>query len=135
MTQVKKNVQLRNNLLSYYPKEYALLELTPINSFTDLKIVKSNSDIEQNQNTYKNKNPKSTQQKDSVQQTSIKPEPKTPQKERKNRKPIKKFPPQDEKEKSEHRESSRLRSQPRTNYETFIPQSKILKKIDFQKQF
>ena len=37
-------------------------------------------------------------------------------------------------EKSKHRESSRLRNQPRKNYKTFIPQSKILKKVEFQKQ-
>ena len=43
--------------------------------------------------------------------------------------------PQEELEKSEHRKSSRLRNQPRKNYKTFIPQSKILKKIEFQKQF
>ena len=42
--------------------------------------------------------------------------------------------PQDQQQKSEHRESSRLRSQPRKNYKTFIPQSKILKKGEFQKQ-
>ena len=35
-------------------------------------------------------------------------------------------------QKPEHRESSRLRSQPRKNYNTFIPQSKILKKVEFQ---
>ena len=35
---------------------------------------------------------------------------------------------------TEHRESSRLRNQPRKNYKTFIPQSKILKKVEFQKQ-
>ena len=40
---------------------------------------------------------------------------------------------QDQKEKSENRESSRLRSQPRKNYKTFIPQSKILKKVEFKK--
>ena len=43
--------------------------------------------------------------------------------------------PQDQKEKSEHRESSRLRSQPRKNYKTFIPQSKILKKVEFKNNF
>ena len=43
--------------------------------------------------------------------------------------------PQDLKEKSKHRELSRLRSQPRKKYKTFIPQSKTLKKIEFQKQF
>ena len=36
----------------------------------------------------------------------------------------------DQKEKFEHRKSSRLRSQPRKNYKTFIPQSKILKKVE-----
>ena len=41
---------------------------------------------------------------------------------------------QDQKEKFELKESSRLRSQPRKDYKTFIPQSKILKKIEFQKQ-
>ena len=43
--------------------------------------------------------------------------------------------PQNQKEKSEHRESSRLRIQPRKNYKTFIPQSKILKKVEFKKYF
>ena len=41
--------------------------------------------------------------------------------------------PQDQKEKSEHRESSRLKSQPKKNYKTFVPQSKILKKVVFFK--
>ena len=58
----------------------------------------------------------------------------TPQKERKNRKMIEKIIPQEQIDKSEHRESSRLRNQPRKNYKTFIPQSKILKKVEFQKQ-
>ena len=47
---------------------------------------------------------------------------------------IEKILPQEQKEKSTHRESSRLRNQPRKNYKTFIPQSKILKKIEFQKR-
>ena len=42
--------------------------------------------------------------------------------------------PQDQQEKSEQIESSRLKSQPRKNYKTFIPQSKLLKKVEFQKQ-
>ena len=41
--------------------------------------------------------------------------------------------PQKQIDKSEHRESSRLRNQPRKNYKVFIPQSKILKKVEFQK--
>ena len=42
--------------------------------------------------------------------------------------------PQYQKEKFEHRESLRLRSQPQKNFKIFIPQSKILKKVEFQKQ-
>ena len=45
-----------------------------------------------------------------------------------------KFIPQEQVKKSEQRESSRFRNQPRKNYKTFIPQSKILKKVEFQKQ-
>ena len=60
---------------------------------------------------------------------------KIPQKERENRKMIEKIIAQEQVEKSEHRESSRLRNQPRKNYKTFIPQSKILMKVEFQKQF
>ena len=43
--------------------------------------------------------------------------------------------PQEQIDKSEHRESSRLRNQPRKNYKLFIPQSKILKKVEFQNNF
>ena len=42
--------------------------------------------------------------------------------------------PQEQINKSEHREFSRLRNQPCKNYKLFIPQSKILKKVEFQKQ-
>ena len=35
----KEIVQNRNNLLPYYPKEYALRELTQLNSFTGLKVI------------------------------------------------------------------------------------------------
>ena len=48
---------------------------------------------------------------------------------RKNRKLDEKIIPQDQKEKSLHRQLSRLRNHPRSNYKTFIPQSKILRKI------
>ena len=77
-------------------------------------------------------NSKPTQQKELVHQTFSKPETKISQKERKNRKMREKILPQDQKEKSERRESSRLRSHPRKNYKTFIPQSKILKIVEFQ---
>ena len=43
---------------------------------------------------------------------------------------IEKILPQEQKEKSTHRESSRLRNQPRKNYKTFIPQSKIQRKLN-----
>ena len=47
---------------------------------------------------------------------------------------IEKILPQEQKEKSTHDlELSRLRNQPRKNYKTFIPQSKIFKKIEYQK--
>ena len=62
------------------------------------------------------------------------PERKTSQKERKKKKMIEKILPQEQVEKSERKELSRLRNQPRKNYKTFIPQSKILKKVEFQKQ-
>ena len=48
---------------------------------------------------------------------------------------IEKILPQKQKGKSEHRELSRLKNQPRKNYKTFILQSKILQKVEFQKQF
>ena len=44
-----ENVQHRNNLLPYYPKELALRELTQLNSFAGLKIVHDNSDKNQKQ--------------------------------------------------------------------------------------
>ena len=67
-------------------------------------------------------------------QTSFIPEIEISQNEKKNRRMTEKILSQDQKEKSKHGESSRLRSQPRKNYKTFIPQSKKLKKIEFQKQ-
>ena len=40
-TQTKRNRSHRNNLLPYYPKEYALRELTQLYSFTGLKIIQN----------------------------------------------------------------------------------------------
>ena len=59
---------------------------------------------------------------------------KTSHKVRKNRKMTEQKIPQEQIDKSEHRKSTRLRNQPRKNYKIFIPQSKILKKVEFQKQ-
>ena len=128
-------VQHRNNLLLYYPKEYALRELTQLYSFTSLKVIQNhphteNEINEQNDIYLEKQNKKPT----TTQNNKKKLDQKIPQKERKNRKMIEKIIPQGQVEKSEHRESSRLRNQPRKNYKTFIPQSKILKKVEFQKQ-
>ena len=42
----KEIVQHRNNLLPYYPKEYALRELTQLYSFTGLKIIQNHPHME-----------------------------------------------------------------------------------------
>ena len=120
----KEIVQYRNNFLPYYPKEYALRELTQLYSFTGLKFIQNNTQIEQNTNL-NDENHHKLSQKENTTHESIK--------ERKNRKLIKKILPQEQKEKSENRESSPLRNQPRKNYKTFIPQFKILKEVEFQK--
>ena len=49
-TTQKEIVQHRNNLLPYYPKEYALRELTQLYSFTGLKIIQNNTQIEPEMN-------------------------------------------------------------------------------------
>ena len=131
----KENFQHRNNLLPYYPKEYALRESTQSYSFTGLKVNQNHPHTEkeideQNDIHHGKQNTKPT----TTQNNTKKLDQKIPQKERKNRKMIKKILLQEQVEKSKHRESSRLRNQPRKNYKTFIPQSKILKKVEFQKQ-
>ena len=47
----KEIVKHRSNLLPYYPKEYALRELTQLYSFTRLKVIQNKSDNKQNQST------------------------------------------------------------------------------------
>ena len=121
--------------MPYYAKEYALRELTQLYSFTGLKVIQNhphteNEINEQNDIHLEKQNKKPT----TTQNNTKKLYQKIPQKERKNRKMIEKFIPQEQSEKSENRESSRLRNQPRKNYKRFIPQSKILKKVQFQKQ-
>ena len=59
----KEIVQHRNNLLPYYPKEYALRELTQLYSFTGLKIIQNEPHLkntEQNDNPTENQNTKPT---------------------------------------------------------------------------
>ena len=122
----KEIVQHRNNLLPYYPKEYALRELTQLYSLTGLKVIQKHPHTENEINEQtdihlEKQNKKSTTTTNNTKKLDqIKP-----QKERKNRRMIEKIIPQEQVEKSEHRDSSRLRNQPRKNYKTFIPQSKI----------
>ena len=126
----KEIVQHRNNLLPYYPKEYALRELTQLYSFTGLKIIQNEPHLkntEQNDNPTENQNTKPTATKNNTQNHKEPPKP------RKNRKMTEQIIPQEEIDKSEHRKATRLRNQPRKNYKMFIPQSKILKKVEFKK--
>ena len=131
----KEIVQHRNNLLPYYPKEYALRELTQLYSFTGLNVIQNHPHTENEINTQKDIHPKKQNKKSTTTKNNTKKlDQNIPQRERKNRRMVENIIPQKQVEKSEHRESSRLRIQPRKNYKTFIPQSKILKKVEFQKQ-
>ena len=126
----KEIVQHRNNLLPYYPKEYALRELTQLYSFTGLKIIQNEPHLkntEQNDTPTENQNTKPIATKNNTQNHKESP------KQRKNRKMTKQIIPQEQIDKSENRKTTRLRNQPRKNYKIFIPQSKILKKVEFQK--
>ena len=121
--------------MPYYPKEYALRKLTQLYSFVGLKVIQNHPQTEKEideQHNVHHENQNQTQIKS--KNNHIIPDPKIPLKERKNRKMIEKILPQEQVEKSKHRESSRLRNQPRKNYKTITPQSKILKKVEFQKQ-
>ena len=107
---------------------------TQLYSFTDLKVIQNQPHTEKEIDEQHNVHHENQNQKQTTSQNNhIIPDPKIPQKERKNMKMIENFLPQQQVEKSEHRELSRLRNQPRKNYKTFIPQSKILKKVEFQK--
>ena len=103
--------------MPYYPKEYALRELTQLNSFTGLKFIQNHPHTEKEINEQDNVHHENQNQKQTKAKNNQKiPDPIIPQKERKNRKIIETILPQEEKEKSKHRESSRLRNQPRKNY-------------------
>ena len=128
----KEIVQHRNNLLPYYPKEYALRERTQLFSFTGLEIIQIHTEKETNEQD--NVHHEKPDQKQTTTQNNAKtPDPKISQKEKKQENDRKNFTTRTSR-KSKHRESSRLRDQPRKNYKTFIPQSKVLKKVEFQKQ-
>ena len=91
----KEIVQHRNNLLPYYPKEYALRELTQLYSFTGLKIVQNEPHLkntEQNDNPTENQNTKPTATKNTTKNLDHKES----QKQRKNRKMTEQIIPQEE---------------------------------------
>ena len=99
----KEIVHYRNNLLPYYPKQYALRELTQLYSFTGSKVIQNHSHTEKEideQHNVHHENQNQTQTKAKNNQKI--PDPKIPQKERKNRKMIEKILPQEQVGKSEH---------------------------------
>ena len=67
----------------YYPKEYALRELTQLYSFTGLKVIQNNTHTEQKTNVHDDVHHKQNQK-----QITKTPDPKISQRERKNRKLI-----------------------------------------------
>ena len=100
----KEFVQHRNNLLPYYPKEYALRELTQLYSFTGLKVIQNNPHTEnktkeQHDIHLENQNKKSTTTKNNTKKLDQN----IAQKERKNKKLTEKIIPQEQIDKSEHR--------------------------------
>ena len=96
----KEIVQHRNNLLPYYPKEYALRELTQLYSFTGLKIIQNEPHL------------KNTEQNDNATKNITQNHKESP-KQRKNRKMTEQIIPQEQIDKSENRKTTRLRNQPR----------------------
>ena len=102
----KEIVQHRNNLLPYYPKEYALRELTQLYSFTGLKVIQNdphteNTTKEQNDNPTENQYTKPTATKNKTQNH------KESLKERKNRKMTEQIIPQEQIDKSENRKNNK----------------------------
>ena len=86
--------------MPYYPKEYALRELTQLYYFTGLKVIQNHShtekEIDEQHNVHHEKqNPKPT----TTQNNTKTPDQKIPQKERKNWKTIAKILPQEQVEK------------------------------------
>ena len=87
----KEIVQHRNNLMPYYPKEYALRELTQLYSFTGLKVIQNHPHTEKEIDEQHNIHHEKQNTKPTTTQNNTKtPDQKIPQKERKNRKMIEK---------------------------------------------
>ena len=141
MSHIKSPTQTKKKLFNIGTTYYLITQknthyaLTQLYSFTGLKVIQNNPHTdygtkEQHDIHLENQSKKSAKTKNNTKKLDQN----IPQKERKNRKMTEKIIPQEQIDKLEHRESSRLRNQPRKNYKTFIPQSKILKKFEFQKQ-
>ena len=87
----KENVQHRNNLLPYYPKEYALRKLTQLYSFTGLKVIQNYTHIEQETNVNDDNHHQRAQKQNTIHKNTKTPDPNKSEKEkRKNRKMIEK---------------------------------------------
>ena len=93
-------------------------ELTQLYSFTGLKVVENITQIEQETNESNENLDRQIQKENTIHKSKNTRNQIKSEKERKNRKLIEKTLPQEQKENSEHRESSRLRNQPRKNYKT-----------------
>ena len=90
----KETVQHRNNLLPYYPKEYALRKLTQLYYFTGLKVIQNNTQIEQKTNVNYDNHHRQSQKENTIHKSLKTPDPNKSEKERKNRKLIEKILPQ-----------------------------------------
>ena len=82
----KEIVQHRNILLPYYPKKYALRELTQLYSFIGLKVIPNNTQIEQGTNVNDDNQHKQTQKQNKIHKDTKLPNPDKPEKERKKEK-------------------------------------------------
>ena len=78
----KEIVQHRNNLLPYYPKEYALRELTQLYSFTDLKVIQNHTHTEKATNVQSDVQHKQNQKLNATHNNTKTPDPKISQKEK-----------------------------------------------------
>ena len=146
----KKIIQHRNNLLPYYPKEFALREKTQLYSFTGLKIVEKSTENRKQENS-QNSNHLSfspihirRQPSKKFQHRKAIIEKKATIGKRKYQNLQNQIPQRQriyhkleeiffyQKKKTQQRQSSRLTYQPRKDYKIFIPQFMLLKKVEFQ---
>ena len=79
----KENVQHRNNLLPYYPKEHALRELSQLYSFTGLIVMQNNTQTEQETNLHADIHHKQNQEQNTTHKNIKTPDPNISQKRKK----------------------------------------------------